>query len=255
MKFVHPEALLAQLYIAVHLVHVGIYGLHQIAVNLRRHVVRIDCRFQRGRIISRLRIENLLLYLSVVKSGNRSGKLFVDAVKSFKRIFSDAAVARFLERHKIAVGKAHLLPVFILDLRVDQIRIVDDGVHLLRRLCHLSGHRHQFFHLRRKNMLFCAQDLIYQSAVEFQFLFFSKILCKRRFVGCQNLRHNKCRAALIIRHNTVHFLRHCLMLGVLLILVKQALRIIKRQIDLLLCARAKLQRRKKLLCGSHNTAL
>ena len=50
-------------------------------------------------------------------------------------------------------------------------------------------------------------------------------------------------------------LRHCLMLGVLLILVKQALRIIKRQIDLLLCARAKLERRKKLLCGSHNTAL
>lgn len=93
MKFVHPEALLAQLYIAVHLVHVGIYGLHQIAVNLRRHVVRIDCRFQRGRIISRLRIENLLLYLSVVKSGNRSGKLFVDAVKSFKRILSYAAVA------------------------------------------------------------------------------------------------------------------------------------------------------------------
>ena len=87
VKFVHPEALLAQLYIAVHLVHVGIYGLHQIAVNLRRHIVRIDCRFQRRRIISRLRIENLLLYLSVVKSGNRSGKLFVDAVKSFKRIF------------------------------------------------------------------------------------------------------------------------------------------------------------------------
>ena len=121
MQLIHAQQLLAQADIAVHLVHVGIYGLHQIAVNLRRHVVRIDCRFQRGRIISRLRIENLLLYLSVVKSGNRSGKLFVDAVKSFKRIFSDAAVARFLERHKIAVGKAHLLPVFIIHLRVSHI--------------------------------------------------------------------------------------------------------------------------------------
>ena len=93
MKFVHPEALLAQLYIAVHLVHVGVHSLHKIAVNLRRHVVRIDCRLQRGRIISRLCIENLLLYLSFIKPCNRSCKLLVDAVKCLKRILSYAAVA------------------------------------------------------------------------------------------------------------------------------------------------------------------
>ena len=125
MQLVKTEQLLAQPYVAVHLIHVGMYRIYQIVIDLGRNIVAEYSCFKAVCVFTRLGLEDMSLYLTRIESGKSILIALICAVHSVEGLLAHSSVPALEERDVASVGKSDLLAVFIGYFRKYQIRIVE----------------------------------------------------------------------------------------------------------------------------------
>ena len=165
---VHPEALLAQLYIAVHLIHVVVDRLNKVVVHGFRHIGGVQGCLPCGIVLPSVGKELQLLHLAVEHGRGGVPEAAQGMVQVLIGALAQAPVGAFLIANEGALAQGQPVALTVHGVWEGQVRVFKHTEHVAGGVRQVPGSGQQLFLCGGEHMLPAASSVFNVAAVPFQ---------------------------------------------------------------------------------------